>query len=242
MAEWNHVELNAENGTVRALRLSAPGNLRAYDMSRPIPPELGNLHYLEELSSVGGFAGKATDWVGQNIPPELCNLNSPKVMVIQDNLDLLSGIPPELGKLRDLEILILSGNRLSGGIPRELSYLTNLKVLDLRINQVGMWREGTITWGIPPEIGNLRNLRYIRTSHNHLVGIVPRELGNPMELEYLNMEENWLVGGIPAEVDETISANDGRWVYDPMRRYKPTESAGEICDESPGCIDMSDLS
>ena len=105
-----------------------------------------------------------------------------------------------------------------------------------------MWREGTITGGIPPEIGNLRNLRYIRTSHNHLVGIVPRELGNPMELEYLNMQENWLVGGIPAEVDETISANDGRWVYDPMRRYEPTESAGEICDESPGCIDMSDLS
>ena len=42
---------------------------------------------------------------------------------------ITGSIPPEIGNLTNLEILILSINQLTGSIPPEIGNLTNLKIL-----------------------------------------------------------------------------------------------------------------
>jgi len=44
-----------------------------------------------------------------------------------------TGVPTEIGQLKNLEVLDLSNNRLTG-LPHELGNLSNLKILDLRGN------------------------------------------------------------------------------------------------------------
>ena len=64
---------------------------------------------------------------------------------LEDNR-LVGTIPPELGNLAHLELIVFSGNQLSGPIPVELGQLTNLKQLALNTNQ--------ISGNIPPELGS----------------------------------------------------------------------------------------
>ena len=66
------------------------------------------------------------------------------------NWGLTGEIPPELGKLTNLEMLRLTGNRLTGEIPSELGDLANLE---------GLWLGGNgLTGEIPSELGDLANL------------------------------------------------------------------------------------
>ena len=67
-----------------------------------------------------------------SIPPELGNLSNLEVLVLAYN-QLSGSIPPELGNLSKLEVLILGGNSLSGPIPPELGNLSKLEVLILGI-------------------------------------------------------------------------------------------------------------
>jgi hypothetical protein len=83
----------------------------------------------------------------------------------------LSGeIPPEIGRLTNLELLFLNSNQLTGEIPPEIGNLTNLHTLYLNNNQ--------LTGEIPPEIGNLTNLTSLNLYINQLTGEIPIEICN----------------------------------------------------------------
>lgn len=73
---------------------------------------------------------------------------------------LSGGIPPELGNLSQLKVLVLSNNYLTGGIPAELGNLSQLKSLDLADNQ--------LSGPIPPELGNLSQLQHLHLAGNEL--------------------------------------------------------------------------
>ena len=83
-----------------------------------------------------------SDWRGLRIegsPPRVIGLSLPEL-----SPSLLSGsIPPELGTLTGLEVLVLHYNRLSGSIPPELGNLVNLRELSLSWNRL----EGNHTGG-----------------------------------------------------------------------------------------------
>ena len=64
---------------------------------------------------------------------------------------LTGPIPPELGRLTNLERLQLHENGLSGPIPPELGQLANLIFLSLSINE--------LSGPIPPELGQLTILK-----------------------------------------------------------------------------------
>ena len=111
---------------------------------------------------------------------------------------LIGSIPPELGRLSQLEWLDLSGNVLIGSIPPELSQLTALRGVYLYGNQ--------LIGSIPLDLSQLTALRGMRLDNNGLTGVIPPALGRLIELEELNLDGNALIGCAP----ETLA----RWVND----------------------------
>ena len=57
-----------------------------------------------------------------------------------------------------------------------------------------------LTGVIPPELGNLLNLKRLALDGNRLHGIIPVELASLKQLEHLNLSHNQLVGELPREL------------------------------------------
>ena len=135
-------------------------------------------------------------WLFENqlsgkIPPELGRLANLQLLILRQN-QLSGGIPQELGRLSNLESLDLDDNQLSGEIPLELGSLPNLQSLSLSDNQ--------LSGELPPEMGSLSNLQSLDLSDNQLSGEIPPELGSLSNLEWLDLGFNQLSGGIPPEL------------------------------------------
>jgi hypothetical protein len=94
--------------------------------------------------------------------------------------------------------LVLRGNGLSGQIPAALEGLDALIRLDLSFNT-------NLTGGIPPELGNLGELRTLSLIANSLSGGIPPELGSLSSLTALDLRDNNLSGEIPPELGHLSS-------------------------------------
>ncbi len=92
---------------------------------------------------------------------------------------LTGEIPPELGRLSNLNQLALFGNQLTGEIPPELGRLSNLTRLDLGDNQ--------LTGAIPPELGRLSNLSHLALYWNPLTGCIPEGLREVAENDLVRL-------------------------------------------------------
>ena len=62
-----------------------------------------------------------------------------------------------------------------------------------------------LTGPIPPELENLANLQLLRLHNNVLTGPIPPGLGNLSELRELGLQESGLSGPIPAEIGKLIN-------------------------------------
>ena len=152
-------------------RLTSLEVLRLTRLDGYIPPGLGNLTNLRELSISG-----------TTIIPNRGRLRP----------SLVGEIPAELGNLANLEILKLDSWGWSGEIPAELGNLTNLRELVIRGG------ESQLTGGIPVELGNLTQLRRLQLESDLLGGEIPVELGNLVNLEALSLRGNNLTGCLPS--------------------------------------------
>ena len=157
----------------------------------PIPPELGGLKNLVELS-VGGVSG--------SIPPELGKLRKLELLT-GDESNLAGPLPAELGNLSSLKWLSFSNSEkpaeggLNGPIPPELGRLTNL--LSLRI------RNHSLSGSIPPELGKLARLDWrLDLAGNELTGSIPPDLGKLKLRGHFDLSGNRLIGPIPAEIGQ----------------------------------------
>lgn len=65
---------------------------------------------------------------------------------------------------------------------------------------------------IPPELGNLGNLRYITLNNNQLSGSIPPELSNLSNLKILKLNDNQLSGSIPYNLGALGNLLD-IWLY-----------------------------
>ncbi len=125
------------------------------------------------------------------LPPELGNLSSLQILILYTN-PLSGSIPAELGNLSNLDILYLNRTGLSGSIPPQLGNLGNLTFLYLGDTHLG--------GALPPELGQLANLRSLSLSNAQFSGNLPAELGNLANLTFLQLEENQFSGSIPPEL------------------------------------------
>ena len=193
------------NVTVASLSPSPDRDvLMAFYRSTGGPLWINNSNWLSE-TNIGEWFGVDTDINGRvsairlgrnnltgSIPPEIGQLTELRVLILTQNSLEGSSLPIELGQLSNLEELVIANDQIEGSIPAELAKLTNLRFLSLSRNQ--------LTGSIPAELGRLTNLEILVLSNNQLTGSIPVELGKLSNLEQLYLEYNQLTGSIPAEL------------------------------------------
>ena len=74
----------------------------------------------------------------------------------------------ELGRLSNLRVLVLAGNRLHGPIPSEFGSLA--KLVNLRLDR------NDLSGSVPPELGRLSNLQTLELAYNQFTDCIPAGL------------------------------------------------------------------
>ena len=197
-------------------------------LSGSIPPEIGQLIYLENLNL------SRNQLIG-SIPLEIGNLANLKYLYLDQNL-LTGEIPAEIGELTNLKRLRLMNNQFSGDIPESICDLSNLDYnynyfgvnlgpyLELEGNQLcppyphcisdymgdqnisNCWDcedDGVVElWGVCYSIDYTTILDL---SNSGLSGIIPNEISNLIHLEELYLNDNQLTGGIPSGIGNLVN-------------------------------------
>ncbi len=176
-------------------------------MGGAIPASIGSMTKLRYLAidecglegpipaEIGQLTALEELWLDLNeltaLPSSVASLVNLDILDVSGNR-ITGGIPEELGTLVGLQLLYLQGNQFSGDIPHELRTMVALRELDLSYNQ--------LTGEIPEELGQLTALEDLDISANALSGSIPQELGNLTNLRQLMLYSNRLTGQIPAEL------------------------------------------
>ena len=111
------------------------------------------------------------------------------------------------GLVSDCEVLLALRDRFAGDVDLPWSVATPMTGWE------GIWVEDSavkwlvlsdnaLTGPIPPELGQLTNLKGLTLSGNELSGPIPPELGQLTNLQTLDLEYNALTGPIPSELGE----------------------------------------
>ncbi|KAL6202052.1 hypothetical protein ACLB2K_025763 [Fragaria x ananassa] len=117
---------------------------------------------------------------------------------------------------QSLRFLNLRGCNLAGEIPKWLSKIKNLAVLSLADNKITgvgkqykymsffpraiKLRHNRFHGNIPVEIGQLDRLQSLRLNHNNFTGNIPTQISNLKNLNALQLSENHLSGQIPSSL------------------------------------------
>ncbi|XP_051135135.1 probable LRR receptor-like serine/threonine-protein kinase At1g56140 [Andrographis paniculata] len=170
--------------------------LRVYalDVSGPLPDELWNLTFLENLN------------LGQNyltgpFPASIGRLTRMQYLTI--GINALSGeVPRELGMLNGLLSLAFGTNNFTGPLPSELGNLS-------RLTQIYFDSAG-VSGPIPDTFAGLQRLEKVWASDNELSGQIPEFIGNWTSLVQLRLEGNSFQGPIPQSFSNLTSLTDLR--------------------------------
>ncbi|KAM7515056.1 hypothetical protein LguiA_004639 [Lonicera macranthoides] len=216
-------------------------NLAQNSLTGLIPFEIFNMSTIIEISlSYNHFSGHLPSSMGHWTPNleglylsdnRLCGSipssisNASKLTLINMPLNSFTGfLPNTLGNLRDLRVLIVAGNNLTGEVSTpelrffdSLSNCKNLYTLSIAKNQLNgilpasvanlstsfrifQASGNKIKGEIPMGIGNLSGLLFISLSSNELTGFIPSTLGRLKNLEQLYLYDNDLKGSIPIDL------------------------------------------
>ncbi|KAL6325330.1 hypothetical protein AAG906_023175 [Vitis piasezkii] len=126
-----------------------------------------------------------------SIPPEIGKLQNLNYLFLDYN-NLTGVIPSSFGNLTNLIYLYLDSNQISGFIPPQIGKIKNLELLELSYNG--------LHGPIPLEIGKLKNLKILNLGYNNLIGVIPSSFGNRTNLTYLTLGGNQISGFIPPEI------------------------------------------
>eukprot|EP01018_Ginkgo_biloba_P025027 Gb_24466 [translate_table: standard] len=134
-------------------------------------------------------------------------LTALKSLDLSYNKHLTGTIPSTIGKLINLDTLMMIGCGFTGPIPNELGNLRNLTFLALNSNK--------LSGQIPPSFGNLTELYWLDIADNNIGGTLPVSTANAPGLDKLtkakhlnasasayvsHFNKNQLKGSIPPEI------------------------------------------
>ncbi|KAJ3696723.1 hypothetical protein LUZ61_000428 [Rhynchospora tenuis] len=129
--------------------------------------------------------------ISGSIPTNLGRLTNLNTLLL-DHMLLNGTIPKEIGNLFKLELLVLSNNMISGPIPHTFANLTKLEQLILNNN--------ALQGNIPLELSNMLVLETLEFSNNKLTGKIPKEImGLPLSIS-LDLSHNYLTDFLPPEI------------------------------------------
>lgn len=151
------------------------------NLTGPFPEVLANLPNLVQL--------KLSNNKIQSLPPTVGNISSTTSEIYLDSNAIVGSIPPELGKLKSLQLLMLSNNLLSESIPDALSGMSSMRYLYLSGNQ--------LSGHIPNSFCNMNNLTVLSLSNNNLSGEINSIFSNLTSLEKLLLSNNKFSGDFP---------------------------------------------
>ncbi|XP_022151652.1 polygalacturonase inhibitor-like [Momordica charantia] len=172
--EWYCIECDRASHRVISLTIVSS------ELSGQIPPEIGDLLFLETL-----MLHKLSNLTGP-IQPGMAKLHHLKFFWI--NWTNISGLVPDfLSNLTNLTHLSLSFNNLTGTIPSSLAKLPNLGALQLDRNK--------LTGQIPNSFGYLPGDQApsLYLSHNQLSGKIPPSLSR-LNFTVIDLSQNKLEG------------------------------------------------
>ncbi|KAM7530501.1 hypothetical protein LguiB_033911 [Lonicera macranthoides] len=191
--------------------------LRGQDLAGKLPPSLAKLPFLKTIDLTQNY-------LSGTIPPEWASTKLKYMSVIVNRLsgripeslenNFFDGtVPRELGKLVNLENLILSANNLTGALPLELTNL--IKLTELEIQASGF--EGPIHSSISvlsnltelrigdlngedsefPKLRDMTSMTKLMLRNCNISGKIPSYLAQMTELRQLDLSFNKLKGEIP---------------------------------------------
>ncbi|CAK9254916.1 unnamed protein product [Sphagnum jensenii] len=170
-----------------------------------LPLEVGSLTNLQRLQINGnGFKDGTISWQG------LSSLSQLTMLTVDNNL--LTVLPPEIGKLSALKSLNISNNKLTC-LPEELGNLLQLEKLDLSHNCLS---------AVPSNLGRCIQLVEVNLSANQLTTI-PTTFGQLRSLKIFLLDNNAL-NDFPAEVLQgcleltTLSIHWNQLTMDDLRK------------------------
>ncbi|KAF3619374.1 putative histidine decarboxylase-like [Capsicum annuum] len=172
------------------------------------PAEIGNLTNLENLGlAFNGFSG-------MRIPPEFGKLKKLKFIWIRE-ANLVGEIPGSFGDFESLEHIDLAYNKLEGEIPSGLFLLKNLTIMYLFSNRLsGSIPEtfessnlieldvsnNNLTGKIPESFGEFEHLEILNLFSNQLYGAIPESIAKISTLKEFKVFRNKLNGSLPSEM------------------------------------------
>ncbi|XP_047320333.1 leucine-rich repeat receptor protein kinase HPCA1-like [Impatiens glandulifera] len=124
--------------------------------------------------------------IGQ-LTGDIASLDGLQSLDLSNNKGLSGPIPPSIGKLTKLSILILKGCSFSGPIPDTLGSLNRLTFLSLTSN--------SLSGPIPPSLGNLNELDWLDIAENRLTGTIPVSNATSPGLDLLVNAKHFHFGG-----------------------------------------------
>ncbi|KAK2982158.1 hypothetical protein RJ640_003659 [Escallonia rubra] len=132
------------------------------------------------------------------IPPQLGDLKKLHMLLLS-GCSFTGSIPSELGNLVELSFLDVSSNSLTGQIPPSLGNISGLYLLDLSDNQ--MTGSLPVSNSITPGLDLLKNAKHFHLYDNQFSGTIPATLlSADMTLIHLFLDGNQLVGTIPSTI------------------------------------------
>ncbi|XP_031129461.1 probable LRR receptor-like serine/threonine-protein kinase At3g47570 [Ipomoea triloba] len=180
-------EISRELGNLDRLEIL---ELQYNGLSGFIPWGIFNISTLEVLDlSFNEFSGLISDCLG--------NISSLEKIYLYENE--FTVFPPTLWSIKNLLILDLSSNNLSGSLPQEIGNAKTAIAIDLSNNK--------LSGDIPSSIGGLTRLINFSVANNKIQGSIPDNFGKLLDLHSLDLSDNKISGMIPKSLEGLISMN-----------------------------------
>jgi Leucine-rich repeat (LRR) protein len=183
-----------------------------------------------------------------NIFSQLSELTSLEIIL---SPMLVGSIPISIGSLLHLQILNLTGNRLSQALPTSLCLLSSLVEFIIDDNQLSgpipssigfLWNNletfsidtNSLSGSLPPSLGSLSHLKYLWIFDNFLSGALPSTLGSLSQLQTFIAYQNYFTGFIPSSFGSLSQLHSFGLYYNHLTGSLPSSLGGMIQVEGFG--------